>query len=220
MLNSLNKKVFQHLKSLTNFACGGLFSCVFSFTKCIPEAEILKKNPPAAGYCLTNLTYFAMHTACQSFLRIVEASSAPRNYIGRRQTAPAQFAKTVIPNDRSVFMQSQNIKELYKRGTQNVFTNTITYRKTFGHMLVACKSKETALNKVIYQKKQLQNPANPGFLISPPQAPKNFGGFFPPYFGPWGEKTLFSPHFPDPGGKIEKAVSPHNGGGHIHLFRS
>ena len=79
-------------------------------------------------------------------------------------------------------------------------------------MLVACKSRETVLNKVIYQKKQLQNPANPGFLTSPPQAPKIFGGFFPPYFGPWGEKTLFSPHFPDPGGKIEKAVSPHNGG--------
>ena len=79
-------------------------------------------------------------------------------------------------------------------------------------MLVACKSRETILNKVIYQKKQLQNPANPGLLISPPQAPKNFGGFFPPYFGPWGEKTLFPPHFPDPGGKIEKAVSPHNGG--------
>ena len=79
-------------------------------------------------------------------------------------------------------------------------------------MLVACKSRETVLNKAIYQKKQLQNPANPGFLTSPPQAPKIFGGFFPPYFGPWGGKTLFSPHFPDPGGKIEKAVSPHNGG--------
>ena len=84
-------------------------------------------------------------------------------------------------------------------------------------MLVACKSRETVLNKAIYQKKQLQNPANPGFLTSPPQAPKIFGGFFPPNFGPWGEKTLFSPHFPDPGGKIEKAVSPHNGGKKIPL---
>ena len=36
------QKLFYHLKYLKIFACGGLFSCVFSFTKCIPEAEILK----------------------------------------------------------------------------------------------------------------------------------------------------------------------------------
>ena len=78
-------------------------------------------------------------------------------------------------------------------------------------MLVACKSRETVLNKVIYQKKQLQNPANPGFLISPPQAPKIFGGF-PPHISDPGGKIKFPPHLPDPGGKIEKAVSPHYGG--------
>ena len=39
-----------------------------------------------------------------------------------------------------------------------------------------------------------------------------FWGVFPPIFRTQGEKCFISPHFPDPGGKLEKAVSPHRGG--------
>ena len=51
---------------------------------------------------------------------------------------------------------------------------------------------ETVLNNVIYQKKQLQNPANPGFLNSPPQAPKKLK-YFHPYFGSWEKINKYFP---------------------------
>ena len=43
MLNFLYKNVFQRLKSLKFSACGGLFSCLDSFTKYIVVTETLKK---------------------------------------------------------------------------------------------------------------------------------------------------------------------------------
>jgi len=55
------------------------------------------------------------------------------------------------------------------------------------------------LNKAIYEKKQLQNPANPGFFKLARRRRRKIVEVPPP-------------HFPDPGGKIEKAVSPHRGG--------
>ena len=68
------------------------------------------------------------------------------------------------------------------------------------------------MNKAIYEKKQLQNPANPGFFKLARRRRRKILEVFPPIFWTLGGKTLFSPHFPDPGGKIEKAVSPHYGG--------
>ena len=80
-------------------------------------------------------------------------------------------------------------------------------------MLVACKSRETILNKVIYQKKQLQNPANPGFLTSPPQAPKFFGANFPPMGKCLGGKFFTSPPWENVWGEVEKNFPPTPWGG-------
>ena len=46
---------------------------------------------------------------------------------------------------------------------------------------------------------------------SPPQAPI-FLNCFPPYSEPWGENKVFSSHFLDPGGKVQKPLSPLMGG--------
>ena len=50
------------------------------------------------------------------------------------------------------------------------------------------------------------------FFNQPAAGAEKIWRFFPPIFRTLGGKKVFSPHFPDPGGKIEKAVSPHNGG--------
>ena len=41
-----------------------------------------QKFPPAAGYFLTKINKFSARAACQTFLRIVEAPSAPRKTCG------------------------------------------------------------------------------------------------------------------------------------------
>ena len=83
MLNFLYKNVFQRLKSLKFSACGGLFSCLDSFTKYIVVTETLK------NFACGELRYVFFSLVChassvQIVLCIVEAPSAPRKNRARR----------------------------------------------------------------------------------------------------------------------------------------
>ena len=76
---------FSTSNPFKKFACGGLVSCLFSFIKYSPEVEILK------NFRLRRATVSLSSTALPGIvLRMVEASSAPRN---DSETAPAQSAK-------------------------------------------------------------------------------------------------------------------------------
>ena len=83
MLNFLYKNVFQRLKSLKFSACGGLFSCLDSFTKYIVVTETLKNF--ACGELLYVFLSLVCHaSSVQIVLWIVEAPSAPRKNRARR----------------------------------------------------------------------------------------------------------------------------------------
>ena len=90
MQNVFYKNAFQYLKSLKFSACGELFSCLFSFTKCISEAEFLKKFRLRRATYVTKINNFATHTTHPSFCewqkRLLRLVKIPRG-------APARFAK-------------------------------------------------------------------------------------------------------------------------------
>ena len=83
MLNFLYKNVFQRLKSLKFSACGGLFSCLDSFTKYIVVTETLK-NFACGGLLYVFLSLVCHASSVQIVLWIVEAPSAPRKNRARR----------------------------------------------------------------------------------------------------------------------------------------
>ena len=60
MLNFLYKNVFQRLKSLKFSACGGLFSCLDSFTKYIVVTETLK------NFACGELLYVFLSLVCHA----------------------------------------------------------------------------------------------------------------------------------------------------------
>ena len=117
-------------------------------------------------------------SAMSTVLHIVEASSAPHNYIARPRPHSSQEQLSQMTEECSCS------------------------RKTFGHILAACEW-GNRLEKGILEKKQLQNPTKPGFFNSPPQAPIFFFEVFPRIFWILGENhQIFSHHISDPGGKI------------------
>ena len=139
-------------------------------------------------------------------LRIVEASSAPRNYIARPRPHSSQKQLSQMTEESSCS------------------------RKTFGHILAACEWGKPSGKRYFREETTPKPYKNQVFWtarrrrrffwsISPyiSDPGRKSSNIFPPYFGPWWENSLFSHHFPNPGGKLEKAVSHHCGGEKIPL---
>ena len=99
------------ISNLQNFACGGLFSCLFSFTKYSLESEIL--------------TIFRLRRATVSLSLSLYVAILLRmqrvDCFANSRSVFASHARTVRLSQ--MIEVSSCSQELYTRGTQNVFTN-------------------------------------------------------------------------------------------------
>ena len=158
-----------------------------------------QKFPPAAGYFLTKINKFSARAAYQSFLRIVEAPSAPRKTCGMGLCGVWVFLQ--ITEAPSAPRKMLGARPWGGYVVLWILLST-TCAKTIPIRLIMISKNSKLLSKTQNTSKRHD------FPVSPPQAPI-FSRLFPPHSRDPGGEIIISPPFSEPWGGSAKNSSHH-----------